>query len=367
MGPALFTQRAAVTLHANARVALVLALALSLAASCTIGSDREVRLQIPSSVVVAGGFELTTAVEGLRGPTQATFDPSGTMLVAEINGGENNGTGRVVAFNLTTPSEREVLVADLDKPTGLAIVDDALWIMERRRLTVSPLNQPRDRRVVADDLPYNGRSEGTLTALADGGLLYNTSGSKRGAVRARGSGSVFTIPDGSLNGAPHQGELLAEGFKHAYARAVTDGGTIFATEMSDGTFDGDRAVDEVVVLAAGDDGGWPFCVGDNRLVDEFADDALACEGVRPSHAVFAPGATPTSITVAPWDANMLLVALWISGSVVSIPVEAPVDGPWEPTTIIDGIESPQYLLPHGDEVLVFDHGSGDIYSLKPST
>lgn len=339
-----------------------------LLAGCTSDTDRAVRLPAPETIQVQAGFEITTVFEGLVGPTQAVVAPDGRLLVAQINGGENDNLGQVVAIDLTaaTPASYETLVSELDKPTGIAIVDDALWIMERRRLTVGPLDQPATRTVVIDELPWNGRSEGTLTTTPAGALLYNTSGSKRGAQRVEGSGSVFRINNASLGGFPYSSELVATGFKHAYARAITDDGVTFATEMSDGQFDDRRALDEVVVIADGDDGGWPFCVDNNRVVAEFADNASACDGVRPSHALFSAGATPTSIANAPWNADVLVVALWIPGLVVTVPVAQPGANPWSPTTLISGIESPQYLLPSGDSLLIFDHESGAVFELRPA-
>ena len=41
----------------------------------------------------------------------------------------------------------------------------------------------------------------------------------------------------------------------------------------------------------------------------------------PSHALFEAGATPTSIAVAPWDPDVLVVALWGEGRVVTLPRE----------------------------------------------
>lgn len=354
------------SLHKVTAVAIALVL---LVTSCGTDTDRAIRLPAPETVTASAGFEITTVLTGLSGPTQAAFTDDGRLLVAQINGGENDQTGQIVAVDFAgavgaSRTSYEVVIADLDKPTGVAVIGNALWIMERRRLTVGPLDRPLDRRIVADELPWNGRSEGTLTATATGGLLYNTSGSKRGAVRVNGSGTIFEIEDASLTGAPYTSRAVATGFKHAYARVVTPDGALFAAEMSDGRFDGSRAVDEIVAVTNGDDGGWPFCVGNNRPVAEFADLATACAGVRPSHALFDAGATPTSLAIAPWDPDLLVVTLWIPGLVVTVPTSEPADGPWPATTFISGIESPQYLLPNGDELLIFDHETGTVFAVR---
>lgn len=347
-----------------ARIAVV-GLVLAVTFSCSVpDGDRSVRGPVPAQVSVRDGFEITTFIDGLSGPTQATFDASGRLLVAELDGAENDATGRIIAVDPQAPDEREVLVTGLDKPTGLAVIDDALWIMERRRLTVGPLADPTDRTVVLDELPWNGRSEGTLTETDAGGLLYNTSGAKRGATIVEGSASIFEIVDGSLAGAPYNSGLVATGFKHAYARTYTSDQVLFSIEMSDGRFDGSRAADELVRVEPGDDGGWPRCVGNNRAVTEFGGSESLCDSIRPSHALFDAGATPTAVAVAPWSDAQLVVSLWITGEVVTVPVADPDGVPWQAEVLVSGIESPQYLLQHGTDLLVIDHESGKILSIS---
>ena len=69
----------------------------------------------------------------------------------------------------------------------------------------------------------------------------------------------------------------------------------------------------------GDDFGYPRCVGDRRPVVELGAVAATCALTPPTHAIFAAGATPTSVAVAPWDPATLLVALWNRGEVVAVP------------------------------------------------
>ncbi len=123
-------------------------------------------------------LHLTELAVGFDGPTQIAVAPDRRLLVAELNGGEGEGSGRIMAVSLDEPSERTVLIDDLLTPTGVAVDGDRLWVMEQRRLTVGPLDDPSDRSVVLDDLPFNGRSQGTLTALPGGGIVYDTSGSR---------------------------------------------------------------------------------------------------------------------------------------------------------------------------------------------
>jgi glucose/arabinose dehydrogenase len=305
--------------------------------------------------------ELTAAVlvEGLVGPTQIASDGRGGYVVAELNGGEDDGTGRVLRFE-SLDAEPEVMIDGLLTPTGVAVDGDLLWVMEQRTLTVGPIDEPADRRVVLADLPYNGRSEGTISAVEGGGILYDTSGSRSGGQLVDGSGTLWFLADPDA-----QPESYATGFKHAYAHAPAGDGRWFVTEVSDGMFDGEPPPDELVIAADGDDFGYPRCIGDRTPVAEFGVTEAACVGTPRSHALFEPRSTPTSVVVAPWDATTVLVALWVSGEVVAVPT-AEEGAPHEPRVVFEDVEHPQHLLVDGDRVLLVDHGGGRILGLVPT-
>ena len=310
-----------------------------------------------AGVTAPDGFRVQVWASGFDGPTQMTWTEDGDLVIAELNGAENDATGRVLLVDRDNRSDRVVLQDGLNKPTGVAVTGNRLWIMEQRRLSVTTLEAGAPREVVADELPFNGRSEGTLTVLPDGTLLYNTSGSKRGAERTAGSGTLFAIADAAT--ATGDATVVATGFKHAYAHLMDPEGQLWVVEMTDGTFDDQRASDELVAIAPGDDAGWPFCVDNNRPVDEFGGTADGCTAVPASHALFGPGATPTSLVIAPWDDSLFVVALWLPGEVVSVP-RSPAAEPHEPLVFLDGIESPQHLLVDGETLLVSDHETGQI-------
>jgi len=286
----------------NCRPWLLVWLAL-VAASCA-GSTA----QIAVGVTAPEGFTVELFAEGFVGPTQMAFDSNGNLLVAELDGGENDGTGRVLTVSMADPENRAVVHQGLDKPTGVAVTGDRLWIMERQRLSYSTLGED-DLAVFKDNLPSNGRSEGTLTVAPDGALLFNTSGSKRGPNRVDGSGILFRISDPA--GQPAEPQVVATGFKHAYAHLFTPDGQLWSVEMTDGTFDDVRASDELLAVTPGDDAGWPQCVDNNRPVVEYGGNAQLCAKSPASHALFGVGATPTSLALAPWDTDTIVAALWL--------------------------------------------------------
>ena len=344
----------------SSQVIVVLVVGL-LVAACS-GSDGPT---VFNDVTVPADFSATLVAEGLRGPTQMVLAANGDIIVAELNGGENDGTGRILRLAQDDTAQRVVLQRGLDKPTGIAVAGDRLWIMERQRLSVTTLEPGDAREVVADELPFNGRSEGTLTLVDDGTLLYNTSGSKRGPDRVNGSGMIFAVTDAA--GEFGEPEMIAEGFKHAYAHLVDENDQLWSVEMTDGTFDGERAADELLAVAIGADAGWPQCVDDNRAVIEFDGSEELCSDSPRSHALFEPGATPTSFVVTPWDADTFLVALWLRGEVVTVPRSAPEGAPHEPVTFMTGFEFPQHLLVDGERVLVSDHATGRIIAISANS
>ncbi len=296
--------------------------------------------------------------EGLSGPTQLAVGPDGQWFVAQLAGGENDGQGQVIAIG--SDGNRRTVIDGLDKPTGVAVFADELWVMERDRLTRGPLDGTT-RAVVAEDLANNGRSEGSLSVIDDR-LLFDTSGSIAVPPDMHGtpqtaSGMLWSV-DGAGRISP-----VAGGFKHAYAQTIDTSGRLWTTEVADGSYDGVPAVDEVVLVTEGGDHGWPHCVDNHRVVDEFGGTDDACAQTPSSQALFPLGATPTSIVVAPWDPGQLVVALWGSGTVVTLsatPSSAPVDV----ALLSDVIARPQHLAVEGDAILVTDHEAGQVVRLS---
>jgi glucose/arabinose dehydrogenase len=360
---------------------LALGLAVGVAVGC--GSDGEGGGSAggaAASLEVPEGFVVEELVDGLEGPTQLQVLDDGRYLVAQLAGDEGEPEGQVLRIAPDT-GEREVLFDGLVTPTGVAVVGEDVWVMEQRRLSVgalpssssSSVSSPGELRVVLDDLPYNGRSEGTLTPLADGRLLYHTSGSITSGRASDGSGAVWVLDAAAVaDGEAPDPQQVAVGFKNAYARTVGPDGTLWQSEVTDGSFDGEQAPDELVAVPAGAlegtatpvaDGGWPRCIGDRQPVEQFEGTSAACASSLGAHALFPAGATPTSVVVSPWNDDELLVALWNRGEIVAVPTAGSTDGPVEVATWATGIDQPQHLVTDGDRLLVVDHEGGTVLAV----
>ena len=302
------------------------------------------------------GYRAEAVVIGLSGPTQMTFGPDGQFYVAQLAGGENSGTGEVLRIDLAT-GEQETLLQDLYKPTGLAVTATDLWVMAGNRLLRAPLTETGAGRpeAVLQDLPNNGRSEGTLTLTPDGGLLYETSGALGANGPQPNSGVLWRLELAD----PADPEPLATGLKGAYGHVFAPDGTLYTTEIGDDWVGGGPPPDELNVVSAGADYGWPRCYGRGRAAREYGGTAADCAETERPLALFTRDATPTSVAVSPFNQDELVVALWVPSQVVRVDAES-----GEVTPFLTGVQLPQHLLADGDTLLVSGLAAGTIYRVS---
>ena len=151
---------------------------------------------------------------------------------------------------------------------------------------------------------------------------------------------------------------LASGLKGAYAHVVDGNGRIWFTEIADGQVDGVTLPDELNLLEVGADFGWPDCYGRELAGPN-------CDNVRPAVTIFDPQSTPTSVAISPFAPDTLLVALWVTGEVIQLPVTFTEDNAiGEPDPFLSGINRPQHLQTQADgSVWVSDYDTGKIYRI----
>lgn len=299
----------------------------------------------PDGLTVPAGLAIERLPYQFQGPTQFTVH-AGHLYVAQLNGGENDRQGQIVRVNLSDGSRR-ILVEGLDKPTGLAILNNALWIATRDAILRLNLDGQAPLETILEDLPHNGRSNGTLTVTPQNTLLFETSGNRQDAD----SGKLWELDPQTL-----KAQAVAGGLKGAYAHTVAADGRVWLTEIADGQVNGTTLPDELNLLQPGADFGWPRCYGRELAGPD-------CAHVRPAVATFAPHSTPTSVVVSPFAPDTLLVALWLAGEVVQLPITYTGDNAAsEPEPFLAGLERPQHLLVQPDgSVWISDFASGAIY------
>ena len=304
------------------------------------------------------GYTALVITTELKQPTHMTLGPDGRLWLAELSGGENAGTGQIVALNLAT-GEREVLLDGLFKPTGLAVLGGVLWIAAGRDLLRAPLSngRPGAPKTVLQNLPFNGRSNGTLTVTPDGELLFETSGSRQGDEAAAGSATLWRLePTDAADPTP---QPLATGLKGAYAHTFDAGGTLYTTEIGDDPVNGEAPPDELNRVVPGGDYGWPQCYGDRQPALNYGGTAQGCAETRAPVALFAPRSTPTSVAASPFEEDALLVALWGPATPGVVRVDTQTG---EVTPFVSGLRTPQSLLALPDgTLLVSDFSAGALY------
>ena len=291
-------------------------------------------------------------VDGLTGPTQFTDGPGGWLLIAQLAGDEDAKTGQVIAVDPVT-DKRVVLYENLDKPTGVAWLNGFVWIMERRRLVRGEWRgagtTPSPLAVMVDDLPFNGRSEGTLTVTPDSRVLYETTGSIVNGEVVDGSGALWVFDPLTKTSSK-----VATGLKNAYAQVFLPDGRLLTTEIGDNI---DAApVEEVNVLPYSGpsgpsvDAGWPACPGEKD-----------CKGVVTPIATFDRKSTPTGIAI---DATSAYVALLVTGEIHRLPLANGLTTRVKPTVIASGFDGPHTILRRPDGVLwISEHFADRIVEL----
>jgi glucose/arabinose dehydrogenase len=322
------------------------------------------------TVAPAGGqgYLIEEVVSGLQGPTQMIMGPDGRLWIAQLAGGENAQRGEVIAVDPAS-NERETLLSGLDKPTGIAVLDNALWIATRRALLRAPLGpdyRPDTPVTVLEDLPYNGRSNGTLTVTPERQLLFETSGARSGNAAQAGSATLWQLDPAN----PTQPQPLATGLKGAYAHAFDTEGRLWTTEIGDDPVNGEAPPDELNWVVPGADFGWPQCFGFQEPAENYGGTRARCAVTRAPVVLFPPRATPTGVAPSPWEADALLVALWLTGEVVRVPITVHAGDADEPNAtgaveaFVDGLRNPQHLLvTEANELLVSDFAAGAIYQI----
>jgi glucose/arabinose dehydrogenase len=309
------------------------------------------QLQLPA------GFTASVFAFGLNGPTALAFGPDpdpltgqgSRLYVAQLNGGENAGTGQVIAID-SAGAKPQVIVDTLMKPTGLAWFNDALYVVAYRDvLKFSVVNDKLgEPQILAKDVPFNGRSLGHIkagpspdpfTGENDSRLYFSSSGGVAGA-----SGFIYAM---KLDG--NDQRIVARGLKngYAFAWALTDG-TMYATEIGDAAL---PPPEEINVIRRDADYGWPAC-----------DATQTCAGVQNPIATFPAHSTPTGIA---WWENSLIVALFGPADPYVARIALDENGQPEATTdFIRGMSNPiDVIVTSQGHLLALDF-AGMIWEIK---
>ena len=331
-----------------------------------IGCQSANSAAVPAGVTVPADYRIEVFATGLSGPTQMIVGPDGAIWVAQLNGEEDAGQGQIVALRGGSADKR-VLLDRLLKPVGLAVLDGGVWIASGHSILRAPIEADGSIGPVENvlsDLPFNGRSIGTLTVTPDQHLIYETSGLRIGSTAAEGSAQLWQLDPND----PQHPQVIAAGLKNAYAETYDRAGRLWATDVADDPVNGGPPPDELKLIVSGGDYGWPACFGERQPATNYGGTEPRCSTTFSSVATFPPHSTPTSVVASPWEDEVLLVALWgpTNPSVVRVPLS--INGgearAQAITPFVTGLQHPQHLLALSDgSLLIDDHETGLIYRL----
>ena len=309
---------------------------LVIAASEPVGIIRE----IPSGPSVGGAprmpaqyrvtdpdeIRVETFVGGLEVPWSLAFASDGRLFIAE-----RPGRGRIVEQGSRMPDPWAVLsVRDIGEGglMGLALGPDFPadpWVyvcytfddQGQTRNRISRLREVdahgADEQVILDGFPGASIHDGCRLKFGPDGKLYATTGDAAQAPRAQDlsslSGKILRFnPDGSVPA----DNPFPDSFVYTYGHRNPQGlafdpatGVLFSTEHGPSGEFGLTDYDEVNIIEAGQNYGWPRAVGAPGLAT-FRDPLLA----YPDHAVPPAGATfYASDRIPQWSGNFFFTSL----------------------------------------------------------
>jgi glucose/arabinose dehydrogenase len=292
------------------------------------------------------GADSEVVVDGLNGPTQFVLLDDGRFLIAQLNGDEDEKSGQVIVVDPTSKTTT-VLLSGLDKPTGVIRHQGAVWVMMKRGIVRATWDGEKNVgpiETVLKDLPYNGRSEGTLTVLGDERIAYETSGNNEGGDVIVDSGRLWAYDTGTK-----QTTAIAVGLKNAYAHALLPDGRLAVTEIGDNIVDAPLEEINLVDLAVKQPSyGWPNCPA-----------PTVCPQVVSPLATFPAKATPGGIALAQ-DGMALYVTLLTTGQLV----EVPLDGGAQRVVAQDLVLPLHAVIDDEGRILVGEHGAGRIVAVR---
>lgn len=225
-------------------------------------------------LTVPAGFRLAVFADGMQGPRDLTLDERGTLLVSDTRAGsvlampDTNGDGRA--------DEIVSVVGGLHQPHGIVQVcrpDCYLYVAEEnalRRYAYDPVTRRVSDPAVLAELP-DGGSHSTRSLLyltpPEGDRLLLSIGSSCDVCREEDTRHA-SVQEVNLQ----TGELtpFAIGLRNSVFLAqhpVT--GDIWATDMGRDGLGDDLPPDEVNILSAGRNYGWPICYGKNIHDEDF--------------------------------------------------------------------------------------------------
>lgn len=248
----------------------------------------------PQRLTLPTGFTIDVYASGLDRPRVGAVAPNGDLFVTEIGAGQvsilrdRNQDGRA--------DGRTVFASGLSEPHGLAFYRDWLYVGETNRIVryayrsgQSKAGQPE---VVVPNLPEGGGHFTRTIAFGPDGLMYVSVGSSCNVCKEADERRATVLqfkPDGS------SGKIYARGLRNAVGLRFDTLGRLWATSNGRDGLGDDVPPDELHILKAGLNAGWPFCHAGKYKDPQFST-LGSCSQVNPPDWNFQAHSAPLGVS-----------------------------------------------------------------------
>ncbi|MDP3900166.1 MAG: PQQ-dependent sugar dehydrogenase [bacterium] len=250
-----------------------------------------------SPLVFSDNFKISIFAEKLPGARVLALGPDGDMWVSQT------GKGLISRLEVKDGevSSQEIILKNLNNPHGLVFdyrEQNNLYIAETDQVSVYNTETKVLKKIF--DLPKGGRHfTRTLMWHPDGRLLISIGSSCDVCDEEDDKyASIISInPDGS------DMKVVAAGLRNSVFMAthpVT--GEVWATEMGRDNLGDDLPPDEINIIKAGKNYGWPTCYGENIHDADFDKNTYIrnpCEDNEPSHIDLPAHSAPLGLAFVP--------------------------------------------------------------------
>ncbi|MDQ3459304.1 MAG: PQQ-dependent sugar dehydrogenase [Deinococcota bacterium] len=214
-------------------------------------------LQLPE------GFEISVFAEGFERPRMMAQGEDGAVFVTLQEAGEvvalrdSDGDGQA--------DDRQTVASELEGVHGVAIHEGRLYLANPTTVWVGDLpgeGEEAELEVVIDDLPDGGQHGNRTMRFGPDGMLYINVGSSCNSCPETNEEHATILqvePDGSSR------EIFASGLRNTLGFDWhPETGEMWGMDMGADWRGDDSPPDELNLIEAGNDYGWPYCYADRQ-------------------------------------------------------------------------------------------------------